>query len=104
MKNSSSEESGFNLIDNWDIVEASLQQDYGIVVTTEWLESISVRKFVALLGGLTKDTAMGHYFLAKNIKKNKTLSGNNEKTFTFDVKNKKSMEMFSMFAKQFEKK
>lgn len=79
-------------------------QDYNIEITKEWLSKTTSRKFKVLLNGLTKNTAVGNYFISKELSKNKTHRNDNKRDLSFNPKNKNSMNMFHTFAKSFAEK
>ena len=55
---------------------------------------------MSLLSGLTKNTAIGNYYLEKHINKNKSNPNNSKrKKITFDPKSKNSWDMFRGIAK-----
>ena len=75
-------------------------QDYGINITIEWLKKTSARKFMSLLSGFTKNTAMGNYYLEKyNEKKKSKPTDGKRKKITFDPKSKNSWDMFRGISK-----
>lgn len=64
---------------------ASFRQDYNIDLTEEWLKNTDTDTFKALLGGLTKNTAVGQFMQNEMLKKDKNykklINEKNEKRF-----------------------
>lgn len=56
--NNSTEQSFYNLIDDWELIEASFAQQYGIRLRRE--DDMTWDEFTTLLAGLNGDTPLGH--------------------------------------------
>lgn len=85
------------------MVVASFKQDYNIDLTPEWLKKTDMHTFKALLGGLTKDTALGNYLQNEALKKDKNyqklIKGDNKKQF--NLRTQDGINNLHNFAKMF---
>lgn len=88
------------------MIIASFQQNYHIELNKEWLENNTALRFKALLGNLNKDSAIGQYFQAEALKKDKNyqkLTGQKKPDKQYNLQNKDDIDSFHNFAKMFAK-
>lgn len=85
-------DSSFDIFEHIELIEASFKQDYAIDLDEEWLSKTTIRKFKSLLAGITKDTALGNYFMNKQLSK---------KDKKMNVKTKEGVDKFKQFAQMF---